>query len=250
MINNLKSERGSITIFVLASCLFFLISTVGVQVYTQNKQTALEKDYMQVKETYEKDIANQEKIYNKLKDISKSGNIMVSFETQDGYLIPTGANSVNISQKFTIDNGTNNEIQRISYGWSNNVGTEPLEWIDIPLNNSTNLVQKKDAEVGDYYLWIRVIDEESNQIVQNMDNAVSVYSEEISIAKSGDDAVITYPSQVPFYNKKIGQGLNEEEAKLNKVNNANSSVAITSNYVYVEATDSHGNKIYKLFQNL
>lgn len=245
MNNKLKSERGSVTIFILASCLFFLMSTIGVQGYIKNKQSALEKDYRQVKESYEKDIDNQEKIYNKLKDVSKSGDITVSFETQEGYLIPTGANSVNILQKFTVDNGTNKEIRQISYGWSNSNSSEPVEWTSLPTNNFTCLVSKDGAVVGDYYLWVKVVDEDSHEETVHMQNAITVYNQEITIVKSGENAIITYPSSITIYNKKVGQGLNVEEAKLNKANNVNSSVGMTSNYVYVEATDSHGNKIYK-----
>lgn len=245
MINNLKSERGSITIFVLASCLFFLISTVGVQAYTKNKQIAQETDYKQIKETYEKDIANQEAIYNKLKDVSKSGNITVSFESQDGYLIPTGGSSTDITQKFTIDNGTNKEIRQINYGWSNSNGIEPVEWISLPTNNFSYLVTKRGATEGDYYLWIKVVDEDANEEKIHMQSAITVYNQEITIARDGSNAAITYPSQVNMYNKKIGQGTNENEAKNSKVNNVNPSIDIISNYVYTEATDSHGNKIYK-----
>lgn len=245
MINNLKSEKGSITVFVLASCLFFLISTVGVQVYTKNKQTALEKDYIQIKESYEKDLGNQGILYNKLKDVSKSGKIEVNFESQEGYLIPTGEGSTDITQKITIDNGTNKQIRQISYGWSNTAVSEPGEWAPLPTNNLTYLVTKRGATEGDHYLWVKIADEDLNEHILHMQSAITVYNQDITIDKSGANAIITYPNDVTIYNKKVGQGANENEAKNNKVNNVNSSVTINSNYVYAEATDSHGNKIYK-----
>ena len=114
MNKDLREDRGSITIFVLASCLFFLISVTGVQVYTKNKQIALEDDYIQIKKTYEQDLDNEENIYNLLKNDPKSGNITIDFYSVEGYLIPTDGNSVDIMQKFTVNNGTNNSIKSIT----------------------------------------------------------------------------------------------------------------------------------------
>ena len=244
MDKDLREDRGSITIFVLASCLFFLISVTGVQVYTKNKQIALEDDYIQIKKTYEQDLDNEEKIYNLLNNESKSGNITIDFYSGEGYLIPTDGDSVDIMQKFTVNNGTNNSIKSISYGWSSNASIEPENWDNLSAQSLLYSVKKSNAQEGTYYLWVNIIDEEDNNEIIKNEDGISVYSEDITIAKDGDNAVITYPSEVTIYNKKVGQGETEQEAKANLQNNTNSIVGISSDVVYVEATDSYGNKIY------
>lgn len=244
MNKDLREDRGSITIFVLASCLFFLISVTGVQVYTKNKQIALEDDYIQIKKTYEQDLDNEEKIYNLLNNESKSGNITIDFYSGEGYLIPTDGDSVDIMQKFTVNNGTNNSIKSISYGWSSNASIEPENWDNLSAQSLLYSVKKSNAQEGTYYLWVNIINEEDNNEIIKNEDGISVYSEDITITKDGDNAVITYPSEVTMYNKKVGQGETEQEAKANLQNNTNSIVGISSDVVYVEATDSYGNKIY------
>ena len=258
MVKNLKSEKGSITIFALASCLFFLVSIVGAQVYNRNKKMASEENYKQIKQSYEKDVENEMDIYNSLKNVEKSGEIRITFDLQEGYIIPTDSinSTVTIFQKFTIDNGTNQEIQSISYGWSNILGEEPDNWVQLPVNFLSQIVQKKDAGEGNYYLCVKVVDEKLNTVEKKMGIAddygdlaqpISVYESEISITNLGSNVEITYPNQTIIYNKKVGQGTNESDAKENLKHNSDATVnvEIVSGIFYVEATDSHGNKIYK-----
>ena len=42
--SNLKNEKGSITLFVLVSCLFFIASVTCVGMYMQSKQTAVDRE--------------------------------------------------------------------------------------------------------------------------------------------------------------------------------------------------------------
>ena len=73
---NLKSQKGSITLFVLVSCLFFLASVACVNMYMQSKQVAVDREYRQIKATYEKDINNMDSIYTEL---SNKNNLIVNF---------------------------------------------------------------------------------------------------------------------------------------------------------------------------
>ena len=50
---NLRSEKGSITLFVLVSCMFFIASVACVQIYMQSKQTAVDREFSQIKDNYE-----------------------------------------------------------------------------------------------------------------------------------------------------------------------------------------------------
>lgn len=63
---NLKSEKGAITLFVLLACLFFVISLLGVYNYVQNRNQASNSEYEKVKENYEKDVGNEEIVYEKV----------------------------------------------------------------------------------------------------------------------------------------------------------------------------------------
>lgn len=258
MIRNLKCEKGSITIFALASCLFFLVSIVGVQIYTKNKQIALEENYKQIKQSYEKDVGSEENIYNSLKNLENAGEIRIYFDTQEAYIIPTESTSqtVTISQKFTVNNGTNKKIQSISYGWSNTKDKEPDSWIELPVDSLSQIVQKKDASEGDYYLHVKVVDEKLNTIEKEMGvqddygdlvQPINVYKSEISITNEGSNVKIIYPNETTMYNKKVGQGVSESEAKENLKYNNDTSITIETpaSSIYVEATDSHGNKIYR-----
>ena len=60
---NFRNEKGSITVFVLASCLFFIAAVSCTQIYMQSKQTAIEREYRQIKVNYESDIDNMDDIY-------------------------------------------------------------------------------------------------------------------------------------------------------------------------------------------
>lgn len=245
MKKGLRSEKGSVTVFVLASCLFFLVSVIGVQEYTKNKQMSVEDDYRQIKLNYEKDIGNQQVIYENLKENESLGNITVNFKEQENYLIPTGSNTCVITQQFTIENRANKNIESISYGWSSNENTEPVNWEFISSQTLSSIARKTDATEGDYYLWVKVKHEGKNEGASTRSSKITVYIDEITIGKSSSKVVITYPSTVTLYNKKIGQGETEQEAKNNLVNNTNSTINISSKVLYVETTDSHGNKISK-----
>ena len=259
MMKDFRDERGSITIFVLASCLFFLVSVTGVQVYTKNKQIALEEDYIQIKKSYEKDLDNQENIYNNVKDMDdeeQSGEIKIDFQRQEGYIIPTESSGVTIYQKFTITNDTNEQIESIMYGWSDNKDTAPQDWETAQTKLLSHIVHKKDVQEGEYYLWVKVINKSSNQEILKTEDAIIVSKVDILINRSDANAVITYPGEVTLYNKKVGQGETKEDAKANLVHTGedysekddatvvNLEINDSTKVIYTEATDSHGNKIY------
>jgi len=120
---NLKSQKGSITLFVLVSCLFFLASVACVNMYMQSKQVAVDREYRQIKANYEKDINNMEAIYTELSAIK---NISVDF----------GAPKFDKTQnKVFIDVFTNLEyynINTLKYGWypsNTNINTPSINYI-------------------------------------------------------------------------------------------------------------------------
>ena len=62
----LKQEKGSITVFVVLSLVFFLVVVVSVGIYSQNKAIAVEQEYQKIKSSYEQDVGNEDEIYNKV----------------------------------------------------------------------------------------------------------------------------------------------------------------------------------------
>ena len=78
---NFKSEKGSITLFVLASCIFFIASVTCVQMYLNNKERAINQEYKQVKSNYEKNIGKEGEIYENL--ASRSLEVTFSGKTKN-----------------------------------------------------------------------------------------------------------------------------------------------------------------------
>ena len=66
----LRNKRGAISLFVLLSALFFLVIVTGVATSTKNKETKTNAGIARVKAIYEKDIGNEQQIYNKIKHLN------------------------------------------------------------------------------------------------------------------------------------------------------------------------------------
>lgn len=52
---NLKNEKGAITLFILASLLFFILAITSVAINLNHKQAGVEENYQKIKSSYEKD---------------------------------------------------------------------------------------------------------------------------------------------------------------------------------------------------
>lgn len=52
----INNQKGSITLFVLVSCMFFIASVVCIQMYIQSKKIAVDREYRQIKANYESTI--------------------------------------------------------------------------------------------------------------------------------------------------------------------------------------------------
>lgn len=65
--SKLKNEKGSITAFVLASILFFIVVFIGVYVNSSNKIQKQHKDIRKVQQSYDIENVNElyEETYNK-----------------------------------------------------------------------------------------------------------------------------------------------------------------------------------------
>lgn len=61
-----KSEHGSITLFVLLACLFFIFVLIGIYTENLNKLQSQEKNIKQIQENYAKEVSRAQEIYEKL----------------------------------------------------------------------------------------------------------------------------------------------------------------------------------------
>ena len=162
---NLKSQKGSITLFVLVSCLFFIASVACVNMYIQSKQTAVDREYRQVKANYEKDINNMESIY---RDLSRKNNLEVQFGVPE---IDKENKKINVS---VFTNLEYLKINTLKYGWdySNNLSSLSTDnisnWTYVEHQNGENefiasIDFKKDTNENDivyYYLSVVVDNKE------------------------------------------------------------------------------------------
>ena len=155
---NLRNQKGAITLFVLVSCLFFLASVACVNMYMQSKQTAVDREYRQIKANYEKDINNMDSIYAEL---SNKNNLSVNFG------IPKIDKT---SKQITIDIYTNLEnldVKTLKYGWFYNLDqVENLSTNDTITNwtyvehqsgeNAFIATCNYTEEAGYYYLCVMI----------------------------------------------------------------------------------------------
>lgn len=151
---NLKSQRGSITLFVLVSCLFFIASVTCVQIYMQSKQIAVDREYRQIKANYEAELANESTLKAAYTQLSQVKNLDLLLENS------TQENNKLILE-FYLNNTENIEIQTIQYGWGTNASIDTVtEWNYIEkesANDKIIVINNNVSTPGDYHLFV-VID--------------------------------------------------------------------------------------------
>lgn len=106
---NLRNQRGSITLFVLVSCMFFIASVTCVQIYIQSKQTAVDREYRQIKSNYEGDTLSETNLreqYTKLSNL-KNADITITKVAKSGN---------NLMVEFKLSS-TDIDVKTIKYGW-------------------------------------------------------------------------------------------------------------------------------------
>ncbi len=128
----LKSEQGSITLFVLLAILFFLIVIFSVFMTSSNKNRTQLEELDKIKQEYEKDLENIDEIY---KDITKD-SIFIVFRTPDGKLHPESRwTNQDLTVKIYYPEGTaeENKLVKIDNGeYTNYTG-------EFTINKSTKI---------------------------------------------------------------------------------------------------------------
>ena len=183
---NLKSEKGAITLIVLVSCMFFIASVVCIQMYTQSKQTSVNREYKQIKSNYEKDIDNMDNIYNELMQIE---NTEVEFSD-----ISIDRYEKNILVSVSVDT-KNLNIETLKYGWlyskdelTNYSSEDITEWTYIEKDNISNeiIASKKYTDDGYYYLCFMVDNKESwTKINDYIRDGLLIHYDSINNTKTG-----------------------------------------------------------------
>ena len=75
---NLKSEKGSITLFVLVSCMFLVASIACTQMYMQSKKIAVDREYRQIKSNYEGNSLDENVLKEDYERLAKNTNMEIN----------------------------------------------------------------------------------------------------------------------------------------------------------------------------
>lgn len=254
---NLKNDKGSITVFIIASCLLFIITAIGIATYVQNKVNNSEGQYKQIKSIYEKDIGNEKVIYESLKGKkTTSNNFSVNFDNKNIYVLPTGQSEVTISQRFSIETSKNQNIKSIKYIWldekTNDINAVTDNWNTIDSNEKIINIKRENVKEGTYYLYIKINNNE--YFYPQMEGTGEIKPIEVvksTITINGTTAAL---GKGLDYNYKIGKSnVSIEDAKNNlqilsgitEKSDGTKTITITDEtYIYIEATDAYGNKVY------
>ena len=149
---NLRNEKGSITLFVLISCLFFVASVACVQMYMQSKKTAVYREYRQIKSNYEGNTLDENNLKEDYIQVEKLNNTNINITN---YTISDNILSV----EFNISN-TDLDIKTIKYGWGNSESVNTVErWTfieDGSVGTTMTALNNKAETTGDYHLFIVV----------------------------------------------------------------------------------------------
>lgn len=149
---NLRNEKGSITLFVLISCLFFVASVACVQMYMQSKKTAVDREYRQIKSNYEGNTLDENNLKEDYIQVEKLNNTNINITN---YTISDNILSV----EFNISN-TDLDIKTIKYGWGNSESVNTVErWTfieDGSVGTTMTALNNKAETTGDYHLFIVV----------------------------------------------------------------------------------------------
>lgn len=147
---NLRNEKGSITLFVLISCMFLIASVACVQMYIQSKKIAVDREYRQIKSNYEGNSFNEDNLKASYEKISKLNNV-------DMNIVNTVYENNILSVEFKI-NDTDVNIESIKYGWGSNESVDTVnKWTFIEnVNSNENMLALNNNAInsGEYHLFV------------------------------------------------------------------------------------------------
>ncbi len=196
---------------------------------------------------------------------SNAGTLDFAIKNNENtYNVSTNDDKTTISSKVTLTNIYNIQINSY-YAWttSNDAPTDE-NYMEFDFNNDEKEITKENAEIGTYYLWVKIkyVSEigEQKQIVKTS-KMISVILGDIKITIDNDSefltgdvtATISYVGEYK-YNTKAGYGKTEEEAIASATfENADKITIVkeeidTVYYIYASAENSSGNTITSIFK--
>ena len=95
-IQNFKNQNGSITLFVLIACMFFLIVLMGIYIFNQNKIQSQANQIAKLQDTYKVSLSEMDEQYS---NVSNSGSSNITMEQILDLVYPVG--SIYMSEKNT-----------------------------------------------------------------------------------------------------------------------------------------------------
>ena len=146
----MKNERGSVALFVLLSMLFFLAIVTSVGISVQNKETRLDAEYAKIKANYEKDLGNEEKIYNDKKNISGELIMQEVGDKRVKFILKTNvAENETYGYKIYIkDNIENDNYRILKEGTTSNkiIEAEVVTFFDVGIKGAkAELIKNSDT---------------------------------------------------------------------------------------------------------
>ena len=153
---NLRNQKGSITLFVLISCMFFIASVTCVQIYMQSKQTAVDREYRQIKSNYEGNLLSETNLKDQYTKLSNLKNASIT-------ILKITKTSTSLTVEFTLS-PTDLDIKTIKYGWGTGENVDTVtKWTYLEKESAKeNMIAKTDIEVATeptiYHLFIMLND--------------------------------------------------------------------------------------------
>ena len=155
----LKNEKGAVTLFVLVSCLFFLTSVACVNMYLSSKQSAVNKEYQQIKKNYENDLDNASNIYNDLKNSSSNISFGVYSSNNGVITVPITINTTNYKsvKYFWLYNSTSLSDNDLN-NYLSDPQNLPINWTYVEKSTNPNLQASVVASADGYYYLCVMLD--------------------------------------------------------------------------------------------
>ena len=242
-----RNEKGSITLYVLVAMMLMCFVVIGVYMNASNRKANQMKELEKIKEEYERENNNIDEIYE---EVSKN-NTLIKYSNSGGeYAMPTEGKA-KIGTTITVITGSDSiQINKIYYQWTDTTVT-PTNWTSTIENGET--VEKTDCTIGEYYLWVKAIDNTGEEIVGRSER---FKVREAKIIPNYNKEITKGPLEVNLEFDKIltkghnagkGTTINDAKTSANEVtveNNQGSIMVEENGYIYVEATDEMGNKVY------
>ena len=241
----IKSEKGSITLFVLLAMLFFSAILLTAYIKMSNTSISQEEDISRIKEIYEKDIDNIEEVYDRVtikseverviksgKQLSLTNNMVLTDEYGNIITLPAGFKITN--DATTVNKGI--VIEDIQNG-------NQFVWVPVPADGKvyTNKerTEYKTVELNRYTFDENGIktNQEENSITSDGD--ANYYHEELQTTTSG--IIVTPAKNIDEFKSSVEKnkgyyiGRYEARTKVERNEEMNTLAEITikgDDYVY------------------